>query len=206
MTNIRLAYAHLNLRWNPFGAISIEDTPQLAVVAVEAFVERLQRSGFALQFLGEPGRGKTTHLLALREYFPQAPYLHFLENAEIPEIPQAPLLFLDDTQNISASLRKRIFARQVSLVIGTQVDHSRELIKAGLQYYSVRLEGNTIENIDLIIQRRIEWARRSPGPVPAVSRDEIARLIKAYNSDTRAILARLYEEFQTLETIPDGKL
>jgi len=206
MTNIRLAYAHLNLRWNPFGAISIEDAPQLAVVDVEAFVDRLQRPGFALQFLGEPGRGKTTHLLALCEYFPQAPYLHFRENAEMPEILQAPLLFLDDTQWLSTSIRKRIFSRQASIVIGTLKDHSKELIKAGLEYCSVYLKGATADTLETIVQRRIDWARRRPGPVPGVPESEVARLIQEYHCDTRAILSRLYDEFQALEEITDVKI
>jgi hypothetical protein len=163
MTNIRLAYAHLNLRWNPFGEISIEDMPLLAVLQVEGFVDRLQSPGFALQFLGEPGRGKTTHLLALREYFPRAPYLHFRENAEFPEIPQAPLLFLDDTQWLPASLRKHIFSRQASLVLGTLSDHSTELKKAGLEYSTVCLEGMPVDHLERH-QRRIEWARGT-GPV-----------------------------------------
>jgi hypothetical protein len=203
MAELHLAYAHLNLRWNPFGAVSVEDISQLAVLQVEQFVDRLQRPGFALQFLGKPGRGKTTHLLALREYFPQAPYLHFLEKAEIPEIPPAPLLFLDDTQWLPASLCKRIFARQTSFVIGTLSDHSKELDKAGLEYISVQLKNNTVDNVEMIIQRRIEWARRSPGPVPGVSESEIARLIQEYDGDTRAILSKLYEEFQALEEITD---
>jgi len=163
----------------------------------------LQRPGFALQFLGEPGRGKTTHLLALREYFPQAPYLHFREKAEIP---QAPLLFLDDTQWLPASLRKRIFSRQSSFVIGTLIDHSKELIKAGMQHTSVCLKGVTVDHLGLIIKRRIEWARRGPGPVPGVPESEITRLIQEYNGDTRAILSRLYEEFQALEGITDVKI
>jgi hypothetical protein len=198
MTNIRLAYAHLNLRWNPFGAVSVEDVPQLAVLQVEQFVDRLHRPGFALQFLGQPGRGKTTHLLALRQYFPQAPYLHFLEKAEIPEIPPAPILFLDDTQWLPASLRKRLFSRQASLVIGTLSDHTKELMKAGMECDSVYLKGTTVETVETIIQHRIEWARRGPGLVPAVPESEIARLIKEYDGDIRAILSRLYEEFQAV--------
>lgn len=206
MTNLQLAFVHLNLRWNPFGEIGFEDIHQLAIVQVEQYVDRLQRPGFALQFRGEPGRGKTTHLFALREYFPQAPYLHFYENAGIPDIPQASLLFLDDTQWLPASLRKRIFSPQVSLVIGTLSDHSKELKRAGLEHYSVHLVGITVERLEKIIQRRIEWARRGPGLVPMVPKSDVVRLIQEYDDDLRAIFSTLYEEFQALEAISDVKL
>jgi len=206
MENLRLAYSHLNLRWNPFGEIGIEDISQLAIVQVEQFVDRLQHPGFALQYLGDAGRGKTTHILALHSYFPQEPYIHFLENEKIPEIPLAPLLFLDETQRLPSSLRKRIFSREASFVIGTHIDHSSEYKRTGLEYKSIHLKGITIDRLEMIIQRRIEWARRDFGPVPTFTRSEIARLINLYGDDLNAILARLYEEFQSLEEITDVKI
>ena len=61
-----LAFAHLNLRRNPFGEPLRAERGELAVAdrsMLEEWVERLQRPGFAVQFLGGCGRGKTTHLL-----------------------------------------------------------------------------------------------------------------------------------------------
>jgi len=203
MNKYQLAYAHLNLRWNPFGEAGVDDAAQLAIVQVEQYVDRLQHPGFALQFMGESGRGKTTHMLALRQYFPQAPYFHFAEGAAIPEIPETPLLFLDETQRLPRSLRKRIFSRQASFVIGTHLDHSRELKKAGKECTAVFLKGITVDKLDRIIRRRIEWARRSPGPVPVVTRPEIERLIRDYKDDLIAIFNRLYDQFQAMEGITD---
>jgi hypothetical protein len=205
MSNIRLAYAHLNLRWNPFGEIDPEDVAHLAIVQVEQFVSRLQIPGFALQYLGDQGHGKTTHLLALHKYFPEAPYIHFQEKAPNPEIPPAPLLFLDETQRLPISLRKHLFSREASFVIGTHVDHSSEYKKAGLDYKSIHLKGMTIDQLEMIIHRRIEWARRDHGPVPTVSRAEIDRLITLYDDDLLAILTSLYEEIQSLEETTDAE-
>ncbi len=206
MTKIHLAFAYLNLCWNPFGDADLEDIPQLAVAQVEQYISHVQQPGFALQFLGQPGRGKTTHLLALRQYFPQAPYLHFAENAAIPEIPCAPLLFLDETQRLSRSLRKQIFNRKVSYVIGTHLDHSFEFRQAGLEYESVHLSDITTAQLNMIIQRRLEWARRGPGPVPTIPESEIAWLIHKYGDNLAAILARLYDEFQVLKEVGDVRM
>ncbi len=203
MKKLQLAFAHLNLRWNPFGEASMEDIARLAIVQVEQYVDRLRRPGFALQFMGAPGRGKTTHMLALREYFPQAPYFHFAEGAAIPEIPEAPLLFLDETQRLPRALRKRVFSRQASFVIGTHLNHSRELKKAGKECTVIQLKGISVERLDRIIRRRIEWARRCPGPVPAVSLPEVERLIRTYHDDLSGIFSALYEKFQAMEERTD---
>ncbi len=204
MNNLRLAYAHLNLRWNPFGEASIEDTAHLAIVQVDSYVERLQRPGYALQFIGDSGRGKTTHMLALRNHFPQAPYFHFTEGAAIPKIPEAPLLFLDETQRLPRAMRKQIFSRQASFVIGTHLDHARELKKAGKETITVHVKGITVDQLDRIIRRRIEWARRSPGPVPVVTLPEIEQLIREFHDDLSAILSRLFEKFQAMEEITNA--
>ena len=56
MTNIRLALSAHESCWNPFGVASFDDISQLTIVQMEQFVDQLQRPGFALQFLGKPGR------------------------------------------------------------------------------------------------------------------------------------------------------
>lgn len=199
MANLSLAFEQLNLRWNPFGEPAPEDMASLAVVDVEAHVERLKRPGFAVQYLGEAGRGKSTHLIVLHRFFPDMPYLKFPENTRIPSIPHAPVLFLDETQRLPPRLRRRIFSRKSSFVIGTHEDHSPELARAGIDTVSIHLSGMTAERLAQIIERRLEWARRGPGPLPSVSASKIKWLIETYGDDLSAILGRLYEDFQTLQ-------
>lgn len=194
-----LAFKRLNLRWNPFGEAAPDDIARLAVVEVEQYVERLKHPRFAVQCLGEAGRGKSTHLLALHRFFPSMPYLRFREDAKLPRIPHAPVLFLDEAQRLPPGQRMRVFSRIASFVIGTHEDHSIELARAGVEVASIRLRGLASGRLAEIIQRRIEWARRGPGPVPSLSASEITWLIEQYGDDLSAILGRLYEEFQTLE-------
>ncbi len=171
----------------------------LAVVNVEAHVERLKTPGFAVQYLGEAGRGKSTHLMALHRFFPDMPYLRFPENTRIPRIPHAPVLFLDETQRLPRRLRARLFSRRGSFVIGTHEDHSGELAQAHVETVTTHLRGMTPDRLGQIIERRLEWARRGPGPLPRLSTPRIGRLIEVYGDDLSAILACLYEEFQTLD-------
>jgi hypothetical protein len=173
---------------------------------VSYLIEPLSRPGFAVQFRGEMGRGKTTHLLALREHFPDAPYYYFAQGAPIPTIADDPLLFLDETQRLPRSLRAQLFRRSASFVIGTHTDHSSEFRRAGLKFESVRIQGLTVEQLQGIIDRRIEWARRGPGPVPRVTLASSRILLRHFGDDVRAIEGFLYDTFQDLKEVRDVEL
>ena len=199
MGKVSLVFEQHNLRWNPFGEPAFEDIASLAVVDIEGYVERLRSPDFAVQYLGESGRGKSTHMLALHQFFPDMPYLKFPENTKIPRIPHAPVLFLDETQRLPPRLRRRIFARKASFVIGTHENHTSEMLKAGVELVSIHLSGLTVERLTEIVRRRLEWARRGPGALPWLSTSKINQLIEVYGDDLSAILDCLYEEFQELE-------
>ena len=175
---------------------------QLAVLAGDTaqYVERLSRPGFALQVTGACGRGKTTHLLALREHFPDVPYRHYPEGGPRPHVPSAPLLFLDETQRLSKRTRQRLFRRPASFVIGTHEDHRAELERAGLDHCAVELRGLSPQRLSAILERRIEAARRSSGAVPSFDTQSVQLLIDRFGDDVRSIESYLYEIFQRLET------
>ena len=57
-------YAHLNLRWNPFGEATPEERADLALVDYPAF-ESFLKPGVALELRADHGRGKSTTLWGL---------------------------------------------------------------------------------------------------------------------------------------------
>ena len=64
-------FAHLNLVRNPFGEVDLEALQDLAFVATDEYLDHLSVSRRCLQFIGEKGRGKTTHLRSLHAHFPE---------------------------------------------------------------------------------------------------------------------------------------
>jgi hypothetical protein len=172
----------------------------LAVVEVDQFVERLADPPFALQIVGDCGRGKTTHLLALRARFPGAPYVHVFEG-EKAELPEAEALFIDDVEHLPARTRKRLFRRRASLVMTTHSDLAGELRKARIPFETLQMAGVGEERLLQIIERRIEAARRGSGPVPVVGPEGARRLIERFGDDLRAMEFHLYERFQELEEV-----
>ena len=71
-SQLTLPFIHLNLRFNPFGEIPLKYQPELAVIDAAPLIDHLARPRAVLQLIGEKGRGKTTHLLAIKEFYPKA--------------------------------------------------------------------------------------------------------------------------------------
>ena len=194
-----LPFAHLNLRRNPFGEFSVEEWTRLADVEVEEFDEFLREPGSALQFVGEKGYGKTTHLLAIRSRFPDAAYVHIPEG-ERAEIPDGNPQLIDEAQRLTRQQKRRAFRSSVPLVLGTHRDFARELARAGRRVRTVAV-GDRMNSTLLtrILNSRIEWVRRDEGPVPGVRHRTAARLLERFGPDVRRIQYELYLVFQDMK-------
>lgn len=200
---MQLAFSHLNLRRNPFGEVPADERGKLAVVDVERFAARLAEPGFAVQFVGECGRGKSTHLRALREHFPQAPFVRVAERPRGFRMPKAPVVFVDEAQFLSRRQRRRAFRDDASYAVGSHEDLGRVFERAGLGWETVAVGGADTARVARIVERRIEWARRGPGPVPRLAEAAVEALVARHGDDVRAIEDHLYEVFQQLEEVGD---
>jgi len=200
---LRLPFAELNLRRNPFGELEAAERAAVAVVEVDRLVRRLEQPGYAVQFIGEKGRGKTTHLLAIWRHFPQAVYVHVGEH-ERPRIPHGRPLLIDEIQRLSRWHRRRIFRRRVPLAIGTHEDLGGELRRAGFEVQTVRpAEALDGKRLCRMLNRRVERARRGPGPLPQISLQTAQAMLDHSGDDLRAIEFCLYDLFQDLAGIQD---
>ena len=202
-----LPFGHLNLRANPFGELEPQDRAAVALVETGPFVDRLTRPGRAVQFMGDPGRGKTTHLLAVMAHFPEAAYVHIPEGRR-PRIPRGSPLFIDEIQRLSRCRRgwacRRANRRGVPLAIGTHLDVSAELARAGYDVETVVASDELdATRLRAMLNRRIEWVRRDAGPVPQISAGTADAMIARYGDNVRAIEGHLYELFQDLGEIRD---
>lgn len=196
--NFDLPFAHLNLRFNPFGELEQQTRAELAVVSLEELPQQLQQRRVAVEFVGPHGHGKTTHLLALHALFAEAPYIK-LHLDSIPDIADAPLLFVDSIEHLPRRRRRRLYRRAETLALTTHDSLQAELQSAGYTVCTRIVDGTHVSTIAELIRRRIEHARRSPGPVPYIGTAGIGRLKTRFGSDIRAIEGYLYDIFQTLD-------
>jgi hypothetical protein len=196
-----LPFAHLNLRRNPFGEFSFEERTVLADVDVLEFDDFLTVPGAAVQFVGEKGNGKTTHLLAIRARFAEPGYVHIPEGEKAAVPPGNPIL-IDEAQRLTWWQQRQLFRSRVPLVLGTHRDFSPELSRAGRQVRTVAVfERMSAQRLTRILNARIAWVRRDQGPVPSVSCESAGHLLEQCGPDIRQILFEMYEKFQNL---PEG--
>jgi hypothetical protein len=198
VTAVRLPYAHLNLRRNPFGELFVDDWAALARVDVDSLVARLQDPRSVSQFVGEKGYGKTTHLLALSKRFPLSTYVH-LPEGQRTWIPAGDPLLIDEAQRLTPWQRYRVFRSPVALVLGTHQDFTAALQRAGRRVQTVEVGlGTDAVRLHAIVNARIEWARRDTGAIPEVRLETVEKLLLKFGPNIRGALHELYGTFQNL--------
>ncbi|MEC9440206.1 MAG: hypothetical protein VYE40_03775 [Myxococcota bacterium] len=203
---MKLPYAHLNLRRNPFAFPALDQLERLAIVDIDRHIPKLLAGGYVVQFIGEQGRGKTTHMRTLHARVQaesgqdEIPYLYFPEDDPHPKIPwSAPILFLDETQRLSWWTRRKLWRSGKGLAIATHQNHRHEFERARMPHEVVFIEGLSVEKLERIVTARFEWARRGEGAIPWLAREDLEELIARFGDDLRAIELLLYDLLQQME-------
>ncbi|WP_372716663.1 hypothetical protein [Novipirellula sp.] len=201
-----LPWAWCNLWRNPFGELTREERAELAVVDVAELASHVQGSRRALQLIGECGRGKTTRMLAMLRYFPDASYVYLDEDLPCGAIAEGVPLMIDEAQRLPRKVMHRIFASGMPLVLATHRDLTRPLKKAGYEVTTYQLgDTNNAQLVADSANRRIEASRLGPGPVPTLSQHDADRLVSRFGSDIRGIEGYLYEQVQH-QVYSDGEM
>lgn len=105
-------YATYNLRRNPFGELTRDERAELAVVdGLDEWIQALNDERTAIQFVGDCGFGKTTHLLAIEKRLPEAAYIYYPETGPRPPLPcQRPVL-VDEADRMGWRQHMRLLRR-----------------------------------------------------------------------------------------------
>jgi len=203
-----LPFAHLNLRRNPFGEFSKEERTQLALVDLNAAIQHLEQQTEihrpVVQFVGEKGFGKTTHLLAIAARFARSAYVHIPEGERVRIPDDGEPLLIDEAQRLTFWQQIRLFRSDRPLVLGTHRDFTRQLHRAGRSVLTLAADRHTNANhVASIANARILAVRRTDGPTPRVTAATANLLYLQFGSDIRSMQHSLYEIFQQLRSIQD---
>ena len=186
------AFASLNLRCNPFGELPFQD--RLALAQADP-VDIPQ--GTVIQVLAPPGRGKTSLLLAQLKHRQDALYWRADSNPDPPRPEEGLALLLLDEAGVLAPRPLRRVIRPWPMVLAAS--HRDLSFRTGRPTRTILLEPLDIPNLLALLERRIEWARLGPGPLPRLDENLVEQLRQAHRGDVRAIEAALYEKFQALK-------
>ncbi len=205
MNKKQLPFAHLNLRFNPFGELTREQRAVTAIVELDDIPEHFSKSRIAIQFIGEHGRGKSTHLIALHKRLKHSPYTQ-IHIGDKPTFSNDDIQFIDSIEMLPAARRKKIYRSTNILAITTHNDLTNELQAAGFEVISKRITVDNEQHIKKIFDKRIELARRNTGSLPDIDINTVRTLITNFNDDIRAMEHHLYEVFQQLQVTGNVKV
>ena len=199
-----MPFCHLNLRRNPFGEFTAEERTALAIVEMGPALQHLKQPRAVVQFVGEKGYGKTTHLLVLATQFAHGAYIHLPEGQRVTVPSTGDPLLIDEAQRLTRIQRWLIFRSRRRLILGTHEDFEHPLRRAGRPVLAIAADQFTNEvRIHTLLNTRIQSARRTAGPIPSVSMETADRLFTQFGSDIRSIEHSMYQTFQQLREIQD---
>jgi len=195
---MRPAFQHLNLVRNPFGVVSPEVLANIAVADISHLVDELQKPNTAIQFLAGHGRGKTTNLLALHAYLPEASYTQ-LHPGDENCFGDCEIRFIDSIENLSRGSRQKLYQASTSIALTTHKNLTMELKRHGYQVITIKVSTSDPQMLQNILNRRIEYCRRGPDLIPVLTIEDVNFLKRRFKDDIRSMQSYLYDVFQHLD-------
>ena len=192
-------YSHLNLCRNPFGEATTKERITLAVADTDEMRLAFQQPKTAIQLIGKRGRGKTSHLLALKRELlahddRDACYVRLRDQFWIPP---SKYLLLDEGELLFRRPFWRL-RRVTSLAISTHRDWSRALQALGFSVRTIQIGISNPTRLKQVFEKRLEWSRKNSGPLPVITTKTTGRLIERFGDDIRAMEAALYDSIQAM--------
>ena len=195
----QMPFEWCNLSRNPFGELTREERAELAVVDVQFIANTITENQTAVQLIGECGRGKTTHMLALQRVLPASSYSYLPEDRPCPGIAVGRPILIDEAQRLSKRAMQTVFSSGIPLVLATHRDLERSLRKFGYRVYTAEIgTQNDAQRIHCAMNLRIKASRLDDqAAVPELSIGDAQWLQARFGSDLRAIETYLYDQIQT---------
>lgn len=206
-------FAPLGLRFNPFCVLDGDEL--LGTLLDEEIWERargwLAGGAAVIEFVGDRGWGKSTHMRVLQEIARRAgtptawTYVE-LGQRTLPRLPSPPAIwFIDEADRLSPRARRGVLRRAARgaqrLVIATHASAARECAACGAACLSVPLVPVEAAGIERFMHVRCAAARRADAPSVSVPRLEpaaAAALLQGSGGSLREVEATLYEVFRRL--------
>lgn len=194
------AYAHLNLRQNPFGELEPHHRAALAVVDLGAVLDHLAEPHTAVEFVGPCGHGKSTHLHALRRALPDAHYARLWTDEPDPSGLSGTLL-LDELDAVGPWRRLRLLHCAERLAIGVHRSHHLTLRLHGFRVLTIRVADPDPARIGAILRRRIAFCRLDDGPIPTLDDATVRTLCHRHGANVRAMESTLYDAVRAMTEV-----
>jgi len=193
---------NLKFRFNPFGGITTDELKN--IIVPKSHFEKIKTlitssSPTIIELVGKKGRGKTTHLTYLQQYFPEYPILLLsLHNNTFPnEYFEHKIVFIDSIHHLSFRKRIEIFRKFDKVILTTHITRFLEYKYARRAYQSFHFKGLKKEVLRTVIEKRIQLAIVNSNVEKIhINESFLSELINKFGDDFRGILNHLYENFE----------
>ena len=184
---------------NPFGELTRAERAELAVAdELDEWLGLLADERAAIQFVGGCGFGKSTYLAMIESRLAEAVYIYYPEVGRRPPLPRSRPVLVDEADRMGWYQHARLLSGRGPIVIGTHVDYSWRLKRAGFRVTTVNVERPLAPQLAMrILNRRIEGSRLDGRlPVPVIDELFAEHLVRSFGSNLRSIEHYLYDRFQ----------
>ncbi len=188
--------------FNPFGGILNEDLEKIIVpkIDLEGIAIKINSSkSLAIEFIGEQGRGKTTHLFYLQKQMDQFPLFRLDAKSTLSNIliNDSSTVFVDSIHHLNLVDRIKLFKAKQKVIYTTHWNRRFECIIASKDYHSIKLKGIDTNLLTEILNKRLNLAAKSAlDEKEKFTNLEAKQLIKKFGDNYRGIINYLYMKYQ----------
>ena len=189
----------LEYYFNPFGGLDDEEI--FSVIQPKYEIENIlsilkSKHPTIIQFLGNKGRGKTTHLKALFQHHNDAEIFYLdRKHIKMDQI-QRNVIFIDSVGRISLSKRMKLWSKKSnSYVITTHWNRRLEFWLAGRTCRTYYFKGLCIQDLEKTIRYRIALATNLAPDQIIINSSVSIKLLEKFGDNFRDILNYLYKLF-----------
>ena len=191
-------------KFNPFSGLHPEEVLVTLVSSldIQTLIGQIEdETPKIIQLVGKMGRGKTTHLLYLKQHFPDSPLIQLKKGSIINWdeyfAHNHRVFFIDNIQFLSFFKRLWLYRKVPTLVLSSHHNRNLELQLARRKTINTLvLEGISQGQLETIIRNRIQLASYNRNLQFDLDNDLLDQLIDQYHDDFRGILNHLYKVFQ----------
>lgn len=193
----------ISFDFNPFGGLSDAELEEVVVPKFElADLMKLILNGQPkiVEFVGNKGRGKTTHLKLLQQKLSQYPLFLLNSKPNFAEVfnNESAIIFIDSIHHFNLFQRIKLFRLKKTIILTTHSGRFLEYKLARKQHFRFDFKGIEVTVLKTILKNRMQVASGNTETYFEIKEEELADLIKKFGDDYRAILNYLYDEFQTM--------
>lgn len=192
----------IKFNYNPFGGLTTEELSKVLVpqIDLEQLLKEIDgKRKILIEFVGEKGRGKTSHLKMLHEQCSSSELFLLTRKAvNFDEIDRTAgkVLLIDSIHHLNFWQRQKLYRSKQKIVLTTHTSRFLEYRMLKLDYRSYKFKGIAISHLAKIIERRMSLAA-DPSQIIRIDESALQGLIDKYQDDYRSILHHLYQNFQS---------